>query len=113
MPRATKEYEVREYLRDGGGSPFRDWLDGLALPIRARIQARIARFQAGNIGDARSVGAGVHEARFTIGPGYRIYFGLDGTTLIILLCGGDKGSQKRDIKRAKDLWNDYLARDES
>ena len=83
---------------------FRDWLDGLTDGRAAqRIAQRIVRLQAGLIGDARSVGDSVSELRIDHGPGYRLYFVRKGLVVIILLCGGDKASQKRDIKRAKAL----------
>ena len=113
MTKPSKNFEVQEYLKADGTSPFREWLDGLALAVRARVQARVARFEAGNTGDAKPVGGGVQEARFHFGPGYRLYFGIDGKTVIILLCGGDKSSQKKDVKRAKGFWKDYLERGES
>ena len=99
---------VREYLDDSGRCPFHDWLVGLDLPIRVRIQARILRFETGNLGDHKSVGAGVWEARLTFGSGYRIYFGKGGGELVLLLVGGDKGSQSKDIKRARAYWSKYL-----
>jgi putative addiction module killer protein len=83
---------------------FRTWLDGLADHRAAeRIAQRIVRLQAGLIGDAKPVGDGVSELRVDHGPGYRIYFVQRGRVLIILLCGGDKRSQRRDIARAKAL----------
>jgi putative addiction module killer protein len=66
---------VREYLTASGKSPFRQWLETLDTVTRARIQARVLRFESGNMGDHKSVGAGVWEARVAFGPGYRIYFG--------------------------------------
>ena len=78
---------------------------------RARIQARVLRFELGNLGnlgDHKSVGAGVWEARLTFGPGYRIYFGKDGDSVIVLLAGGAKASQAQDIRRAQGSWRDYL-----
>jgi len=83
---------------------FREWLDGLAdKQAAARIAQRIVRLQAGLLGDAKTVGGGVMELRVDTGPGYRVYFVMKGQTLIILLCGGDKKSQRRDIKRAQEL----------
>ena len=70
---------------------------------RTRIAARIIRLQAGNFGDAKSLGTGVYELRMTFGPGYRVYYTRQGERIILLLCGGDKGSQDRDIARAKQL----------
>jgi putative addiction module killer protein len=99
---------VREYLKADGRNPFREWLAGLETRVRARIQARVLRFSTGNLGDHRHVGAGVWEARVMFGPGYRIYFGREGRDLILLLLGGQKSSQPRDIARAQRLWKDYL-----
>ena len=99
---------IREYIMEDGRSPFRQWLDTLDIPIRARIQARVLRFETGNLGDHKSVGGGVWEARLMFGPGYRIYFGKDGNSIIVLLVGGEKSSQSRDISRAKGFWRDYL-----
>jgi putative addiction module killer protein len=83
---------------------FREWLDGLG-DRRAveRIAQRIVRLQSGLIGDAKPVGGGVSELRIDYGPGCRVYFVQRGQVLIILLCGGDKRSQSRDISRAKAL----------
>ena len=78
------------------------------MTTKARIQARILRIESGNLGDHKSVGGGVGELRIDFGPGYRVYFGKDGATLILLLIGGDKGSQGKDIKRARALWSEYL-----
>ena len=83
---------------------FRQWLDGLAdQRAAARIAQRIVRLQAGLIGDVKPVGSGVSELRVDYGPGYRVYFIRRGQMLIILLCGGDKRSQRRDIARAQAL----------
>ena len=80
---------------------FIDWLTGLGdVQARARIAKRLDRIAGGNFGDAKSVGDGVSELRFTFGPGYRVYFTMRGQIVVILLCGGDKGSQRRDIERA-------------
>lgn len=99
---------VREYLTADGKSPFRAWLQSLTVAVRARIQARVLRFESGNLGDHKSVGSGVWEARVMFGPGYRIYVGKDGNSIIVLLVGGDKGSQAEDISRAQGFWRDYL-----
>jgi putative addiction module killer protein len=83
---------------------FSKWLAGLRdMEARARIAVKIERIVQGNLGDARPVGDGVGELRFDFGPGYRVYFVRRGDVLVILLCGGDKDSQQRDIKRAKEL----------
>ena len=101
---------VREYQTADGESPFRRWLGTLDRSVRARIQARVLRFEAGNLGDHKSVGAGVLEARVMTGSGYRIYFARDGASLVLLLAGGTKASQRKDIRRAQDYWRDYLQR---
>ena len=98
---------IREYLTPDGRSPFRDWLDALDVSIRARIQARVLRFETGNLGDQKAVGGGVREARLAFGPGYRIYFGKEQRTVVLLLLGGDKASQRRDIRQAQRFWADY------
>jgi len=98
---------VQEYVTADGRNPFRQWLAGLDVRTRARIQARILRFSTGNLGDHKAIGSGIWEARVMFGPGYRIYFGKDGTSLIVLLVGGDKGTQPRDIRRAQQFWKDY------
>lgn len=83
---------------------FAAWLDGLTDPRGAeRIAQRIVRLQSGLLGDVKPVGGGVSELRIDHGPGYRVYFVQRGRVLIILLCGGDKRSQRRDIERAKAL----------
>ena len=83
---------------------FRAWVTGLRdLKARARIAVRIDRLAKGNPGDVQSVGGGVSELRIDYGPGYRLYFTRQGALLVILLCGGDKSSQDRDIRTAKAL----------
>jgi len=99
---------VREFLDDRGRSPFRDWLVGLDRAVRARIQARIVRFEMGNLGDLKHLGGGVWEARLAFGPGYRVYLGKSGQQLVLLLLGGDKGSRTEDIRRAQEYWAKYL-----
>ena len=82
------------------------------LPVwllkRARVQARVFRFESGNLGDHKTVGDGVWEARLDFGPGYRVYFAKTGRTVILLLVGGDKRSQKKDINQAKQYWAQYV-----
>ena len=99
---------VREFVTAGGPAPYREWLLELDRVTRARIQARVLRFEDGNFGDARSVGGGVLEARVMFGAGYRIYFGRDGVALVLLLVGGSKASQTRDIRLAQVYWREYL-----
>lgn len=94
--------DVREYLTAAGKNPYREWLDTLDVALRARVQARVLRFSTGNLGDHKSVGGGVWEARVMFGPGYRIYFAKDGLRLVLLLLGGDKSTQSADIARAQE-----------
>lgn len=102
------EKVVRLHLNERGVSPFEKWFDRLAdFTAKGRILARIARLRSGNAGDLKSVGDGVFELRIDHGPGYRIYFGKKGDLLVILLLGGTKNSQRKDIQQAKDYWNDY------
>ncbi len=82
---------IKEYIAENGKNHFRDWHDGLKdAGARAKIDIRIARLRLGNFGDAKSVEQGVYELRIHFGPGYRIYYGLDGNRIVLLLCGGDK-----------------------
>jgi putative addiction module killer protein len=83
---------------------FGAWFAGLRdREARARITVRIRRLSLGNPGDVKPVGSGVSEMRIDYGPGYRVYFVRRGNTVVVLLCGGDKGSQDRDITRALEL----------
>ena len=100
--------QVKEYVTPDGKSPYREWLNSLDNQAKARIQARIFRFELGNLGDHKSVGKGVWEARIQFGPGYRVYFGKAEGRIILLLFGGDKSTQRRDIKKAQTYWEEYL-----
>ena len=101
---------LREYLEVGGQSPFRDWFDELDPTAAARITVALARIEQGNLSNAKGVGEGVLEYRIDFGPGYRVYFGRDGDVLVILLGGGTKRRQQRDIDDAKARWSDYKRR---
>lgn len=104
----VSEREIQNYVTRDGKCPFNEWLDSLQdRKTRARVRTRINRIRLGNLGDYKSVGGGVLELRVDYGPGYRIYFGQVGTKLVILLCGGDKGSQSEDIRKAIEYWKDY------
>ena len=107
----TKEWDIREYLAPDGKCPFRNWLRSLKdAKARARIRARINRIRLGNFGDCKSVGSGVSEFRIDYGPGYRVYFGRVGEKIVLLLCGGTKRNQEKDIKLAKEYWYDFKKR---
>lgn len=106
--------EVREYLTPDGKNPFREWLLALAdVEARARIRARLIRVRLGNFGDCKSLGTGLFELRISHGPGYRVYFGRYEQIVVILLCGGDKRTQEKDIQKAQYYWQDYQRRTQS
>jgi putative addiction module killer protein len=106
-PRDLKIYETTQ-----GQAPFSSWFDALRdRGASARIQKRLDRVELGNLGDYRSVGEGVFELRIDYGPGYRIYFAQTDLVVILLLCGGDKRSQDRDILQAKQFWIDFQRRE--
>ncbi len=91
-----------------GKCPFEDWLNSLKDPAFARaVDARLVRIRDGNFGDHKGVGNGVYELRVPKGPGLRVYYGLKGDDLVIIIGGGDKSTQQRDIKMAKLLWSEY------
>ncbi len=102
--------QFREYLDDARRSPFARWFEGLDARAAAKVASALARMEAGNLSDIKGVGGGVLERRIHFGPGYRIYFGRDGDRLVILLGGGSKRRQKRDIEEAKVRWRDYRSR---
>ena len=103
-----QNYEIREYVTPHGKNHFYSWLKSLRDSNDwARIRARLDRFVLAIYGDFKSLGNSIYELRFKFGPGYRIYFARSGKTIILLLCGGDKSSQKKDIKRAREYWNQF------
>jgi len=105
-PRELREYETQE-----GVVPFLEWLLSLKdAATRAKINTRLKRLAFGHFGDCRFIATGVFELRIHFGPGYRVYFGEDHGAVILLLCGGDKRSQHRDIEMAKKYWDDYRGR---
>jgi putative addiction module killer protein len=99
--------EIRYYVAANGEEPFADWFADLEAVARAKVTRAIARMEQGNLSNVKSVGGGVLEYRIDFGPGYRVYFGRDGNTLVILLTGGTKKRQQRDIDAAHDYWQDY------
>jgi putative addiction module killer protein len=101
---------VVEYLDAAGRSRFRRWFDSLDPQAAAKITIALARLEQGNFSSAKSVGGGVIEFRLDFGPGYRVYFGRDGEALIILLGGGTKQRQQKDIATAQVHWADYKRR---
>ena len=102
---------LRNYVTPSGTIPFEEWMNGLKDSVtRHRIQTRLDRVEKGNFGDYKPVGEGVCELRFDFGSGHRIYFVEEGDVIVILLCGGDKSSQVKDIKTAKIYWQELLER---
>jgi len=99
-------YQLREYV-EGDISPFAKWFRKLAPVAAARIDKYLRRMEQGNMGDSKSVGGDVKELRIDCGPGYRVYYGCDGELLIILLAGGSKRGQAKDISEARARWARY------
>ncbi|MBM4148508.1 MAG: addiction module protein [Lentisphaerae bacterium] len=103
------QYRLREYT-EGGRSTFGEWFDGLDAVTAARVDRYVRRMESGNFGAAKVLRDGIFELRLNFGPGYRVYYGLDGRTLVILLGGGDKRRQAADIAAAVERWKRYKAR---
>lgn len=104
-------YEVLRYVLPSGRIPINEWLNGIRDKVlRNRILLRIKQVEAGNLGDSTAVGQGVIELRIHHGAGYRIYCGRHGSTVVILLVGGDKSTQAADIKKAQRFWDDWKRR---
>ena len=95
--------------RKGRANPFSEWLaslkDARAVGV---VRSHLNRIRLGNFGDCKSVGGGVEELRIDFGPGYRVYYGREGALVVVLLCGGSKKSQARDIVTAQRQWKEYL-----
>jgi len=107
----TFPYTIDYYLTADGRKPFKEWLDGLRdIAARQKVRIRLDRVRLGNLGRNRSVGEGVYEIKIDYGPGYRIYYGLERKRLILLLLGGDKSSQDKDISLAREYWKDHKRR---
>jgi putative addiction module killer protein len=99
---------LKKYVANNGKCPFDEWLDNLKdIRAQAIISTRLNRVIQGNFGNCRSVGGEVRELKIDFGSGYRVYFAEDGKVLVVLLCGGDKRSQWKDIENAKKYWREY------
>ena len=108
MAQEARPRILQIYVDENGKEPFTQWLNGLKdARTRARIRRRLDRVRLGNLGDYQGVGEGVFELRLFFGPGYRIYFGEIDDTIVLLLCGGDKSTQSKDIKQAQAYWKIY------
>jgi putative addiction module killer protein len=100
--------ELIRYQQQDGREPYTEWFRNLRDQMaRTRIAARLRQIQSGNFGDCKPVGEGVTELRVDVGAGYRVYCGRHGMDWVILLCGGDKDSQTKDIAKAKILWTEW------
>lgn len=105
---AVQPREIQRYITSEGKVPFAEWLDSFRdIKTQTIINKRLDRVSRGNLGDYRSVGEGVYELKIDYGSGYRIYFGQIDTTIVLLLCGGDKSTQTRDILKAIEYWLEY------
>jgi putative addiction module killer protein len=102
--------ELRYYLAGDGESPFEKWFVDLDATAAAKISTALVRLEQGNLSNVKGIGDGVLEYRIAWGPGYRVYFARDGEVLVILLTGGPKRRQQRDIDNAKSHWADYKRR---
>jgi putative addiction module killer protein len=101
--------QLEYYVTENERAPFKEWLSSLSVDVRGFIRVRLRRIENGNLGNSHGVGEGVSELVFDKkGPGYRVYFGQDGD-IVVLLTGGDKKTQFRDIENAKAYWRDYRA----
>jgi len=99
-------FEIKEFT-EGGLSPFAGWFNSLDAVTAARVDKYIRRLEYGNFGSAKTLQEGVYELKMDFGPGYRLYFGRDGKTIIILLGGGSKRRQSADIAAAIERWKRY------
>jgi len=108
--RVIRQKTLEIYVAENGEQPFIDWLESLKdNRDRFRIKERLDRIALGNLGDHKHVGNGVYELRADFGSGYRIYYGNKNEKIVLLLCGGNKSTQKKDIKKAINYWKDYLS----
>ncbi len=99
---------VKIYQDSIGKEPYTSWIQSLKdARTKARIQQRIRRLELGHFGDHKSLGQGIWELKLDFGPGFRIYYAEEASEIVILLCGGDKKSQERDIEKAKAFWKEY------
>ena len=104
---------INEYTDEKGKSPYADWLRGLRdTRAKAKIIVQVDKMELGLFGDVEPIGDGLSELRIHYGPGYRVYYGKEGNQVYLLLCGGDKSTQTKDIKKAKSYWKDHKRRND-
>jgi putative addiction module killer protein len=105
-----RKVDVLEYLDRSGRSPFAMWFESLSASAAAKVAVAVTGLSQGNFSNVKGVGGGVYEYRVNFGPGFRIYLGKDGECVIILLAGGSKKRQQKDIEDAQTRWQDYKKR---
>ncbi len=104
-------FSVHHYITEEGRDPFQEWVKKLRDPIaKGSVLKRVNRIECGNFGDHKPCREGVWELKINLGPGYRVYYAMAGSLVVLLLCGGDKGSQNADIERAIVYWHDWQRR---
>lgn len=104
-------YKIEHYLLKNGTDPFEKWLKELNdIKARAKINVKIERLSIGNFNSSKPLGDGISELKINYGPGYRVYYGQSGKLVILLLCGGNKSTQQKDIATAKEYWLDFKRR---
>ena len=101
---------IREYEDIGGHRPFHEWFEGLNSDAARKVTTALYRIGLGNVSSLKSIGGGVYESRINFGPGYRIYFGKEADSIVVLLGGGTKRRQQNDIAHALKRWSDYKQR---
>ena len=100
----NRKIEIEVYETERGACPFLTWLRRLGKSTRVRVMAHLDRLTVGNFGASKALGGGLYEIRVHCGAGYRVYYGKYGDSVVLLLCGGDKGSQRNDIIKAREYW---------
>jgi putative addiction module killer protein len=104
---SQEQWEIQIYAIADEVCPFDEWMETLDPQFQIRLDVRLDRVKLGNFGDRKSVGEGVFELRFTFGPGFRVYYGIVGKQIVLLLIGGSKKNQDKDIKTAQKFWKAY------
>jgi putative addiction module killer protein len=111
MTMTDTAYQLEFYQKESGDVPFTEWFENLRdRTAVARIRIRLGRVRLGNFSTIKPVGNGVAELKIDHGPGYRVYYAMSGKSVVLLLIGGDKSTQSKDIETAKRYWLDYQAR---
>lgn len=103
----STRFTIEIYTKNNNNSPFIDWIESLDIKTQARIRHRILRMEMGNFGDYKVLQDGLCELRLFFGPGYRVYFGVIKDQIVLLISGGDKNTQKKDIQKALAIWQEY------